>query len=97
MSLKYNEDDQLQVDKPTAVQCRYEEADTLIAFHASLIVTRNVLVRSTDACVLIIMLGLAGRSETINILFEYGSGNHRRFIDPFSTSVYLGAEAGWAQ
>ena len=30
--------------------------------------------------VLVILLGLAGRSRESNIILDYGSGNHRRYI-----------------
>ena len=81
MEMKNNEDDVLQIEEPNHLQCRHEEADTLIAFHANNISTGNILVRSTDTDVFIILLGLSGRSEGINIIMDYGSGNHRRYID----------------
>ena len=81
MRMKNNDDDLLQVEEPTHLQCRHEEADTLIAFHANSISSGNILVRSTDTDVLIILLGLSGRSEVISIIMDYGSGTNRRYTD----------------
>ena len=75
-----NSDDQLQIEQPMHLQCQHEEADTLIAFHANSISSGTVLVRSTDTDVLIILLALFGRSEGIDIITDYGSGNNRRYI-----------------
>ena len=52
-------------------------ANTLLAFHTNSISSVTILVRSTDTDVLIILLGLAGRSEEINIILDC---NHRRYI-----------------
>ena len=52
-------------------------ANTLLAFHTNSISSGTILVRSTDTDVLIILLGLAGRSEGINIILDC---NHRRYI-----------------
>ena len=81
MEMKNNKDNVLQIEEPNHLHCRHEEADTLIAFHANNISTGNILVRFTDTDVFIILLGLYGRSEGINIIMDYGSGNHRRYID----------------
>ena len=40
----------------------------------------NILVSSSDTDVLIILLGLFGRSEGMTTILDYGSGNHRRYI-----------------
>ena len=76
MRMKNNDDDLLQVEEPNHLQCQHEEADTLVAFHANSISSGNVLVRSTDMDVLIILLGLSGKSEVISIIMDYGSGNN---------------------
>ena len=76
MRMKNNDDDLLQVEEPNHLQCRHEEADTLIAFHANSSSSSNILERSTDTDVLIILLGLSRRSEGINIIMDYGSGNN---------------------
>ena len=55
----------LETEKPYHLQCQHEEADTLLAFHANSISSGTILVRSTDTDVLIILLGLAGRSEEL--------------------------------
>ena len=81
MRMKNNDDDLLQVEEPNHLQCWHEEAKTLIAFHANSISSGNILVRSTDTDVLIILLGLSGRSEGISIIMDYGSGNNQRYID----------------
>ncbi len=75
-----NKEELLETEKPNHLQCQHEEADTLLAFHTNSISSGTILVRSTDTDVLIILLGLAGRSEGINIILDYGSGNHRRYI-----------------
>ena len=71
-----NKEELLETEKPNHLQCQHEEADTLLAFHTNSISSGTILVRSTDTDVLIILLGLAGRSEGINIILDYGSGNH---------------------
>ena len=38
----------LETEKPYHLQCQYEEADTLLAFHANSISSETILVRSTD-------------------------------------------------
>jgi len=75
------------VDTPDHLQGSHEEADTLLAFHASCI-RGNVVVRASDTDVLIILLGMLGRdllSERARgysrILMDCGSGNTRRHID----------------
>ena len=70
----------LETERPDHLQCQHEEADTLLAFHANSIASGNIMVRSTDTDVFIILLGLAGKREGINIILDYGSGNHRRYI-----------------
>ena len=81
MQMKNNDDGLLQVQEPEHLESHHEEADTLIAFHSNSISSGNVLVRSTDTDVLIILLGLSGRSEGTSIIMDYGSGNNRRYID----------------
>jgi len=66
----------LEIEEPNHLQCQHEEADTLLAFHTSSISSGTILVRSTDTDVFIILLGLSGRSEGIDIILDYGSGNH---------------------
>ena len=75
-----NKEDVLEIVKPNHLQCQHEEADTLLAFQANRISSGNILVRSTDTNFLIILLGLSGWSEGINIILDYGSGNHQRYI-----------------
>ena len=70
-----NEHDRV-ITEPVNLQSRHEEADTLVAFHAE----GNILIRPTDTDVLVILLGLAGRSRETNIILDYGSGNHRQYI-----------------
>ena len=60
----------LETTEPVYLQCQHEEADTLIAFHVKA-VTGNVLVRSTDTGVLVILLRLVGRSE--RVIMDYVS------------------------
>lgn len=105
IELKSNGDNQLEIDQPSSFQCHHEEADTLIAFHAREISDGNILVRSSDTDVFIILLGLCGRSTGMNIIMDYGSGNNRRYIDvsnvaalqenkqPGSTEALIGLHA----
>ena len=78
MMVQNNRYHDLVITEPDNVQSRHEEADTLVAFHAHQEPEGSILVRSTDTDVLVILLGLAGRSHGSNIILDYGSGNHRR-------------------
>lgn len=89
MEMKNNGDNQLQIDLPSHLQCSHEEADTLIAFHANSISTGNIMIRSSDTDVLIILLGLCGRSEGTSIIMDYGFGNNRRYIDVSKVAAIL--------
>ena len=89
-ALKMSNNEQvLETERPNHLQCQHEEADTLLAFHAN---SGTIMVRSTDTDVLIILLGLAGRSEGINIILDYGSGNHRRYIGVSEMAAILEEE-----
>ena len=70
----------LETTEPVYLQGQHEEADPLIAFHVKA-VTDNVLVRYTGTDVLVILLGLVGRSEGIEVIMYYGSSNNSRYID----------------
>ena len=72
---------QVAVDTPSHMHARHEEAVTLMAFHAAKTQGKNTLVRSTDTDVLVILIGLAGRIDNISLIMDYGSGNHRRYIN----------------
>ena len=87
-----NNEQVLETERPNHLQCQHEEADTLLAFHANSISSGTIMVRSTDTDVLIILLGLAGRSEGINIILDYGSGNHRRYIGVSELAAILEEE-----
>jgi hypothetical protein len=89
IEMKSNDDGLLQTEEPNHLQCQHEEADTLIAFHTKSISTGNILVRSTDTDVLIILLGLSGWSEGIKIILDYGTANHRRYIDVSTLAANL--------
>ena len=70
----------LVVDLSEEFQGRHEEADTLLVFHAKQI-RGNIVVRSSDSDVLILMLGLSKKIMlTSNILMGCGTGNNRRKI-----------------
>ena len=81
----------LQSREPHNLQGRHEEAVTLIAFHIRSIGSGNVLVRSNDTDVVVILLHLAGNSHETNIILDYGSGNHRRYIDISQLAITLEA------
>ena len=70
------------VTEPDHLQAEHEAADTLIAFHMSNILEGNIIVRSSDTDVLVILLGLLGRfSFRGKVILYFGSANHRRFLD----------------
>ena len=80
MMMQNNNEHDRVITEPVNLQSRHEEADTLDAFHAKQAPEGNILIWSTDTDVLVILLGLAGRSRESNIILDYGSGNHRRYI-----------------
>ena len=72
--------------KPEELQATHEEADTLIGYHVSKVLSRgNVIVRASDTDILVILISLLGRhvtEESINKVFmDCGTANHRRLID----------------
>ena len=74
----------------SCLQGDHEEADTLIAFHIANF-TENVVVRSLDTDVLVILLGQL-RSETHSthkLIMDCGIGNTRRYIDITSIASHL--------
>ena len=82
-------------ENPNSYQGVHEEADTLIAFHSSQIVG-NIMVRSSDTDVLVILIGMmgkhisAGESKTYEkIILDCGSGNTRRLVDVNTICVNL--------
>ena len=70
----------LQSREPHNLEGRHEEADTSIAFHIRSIGSGNVLVRSNDTNVVVILLHHVGNLDETNIILDYGSGNHRLAI-----------------
>ena len=88
IKIRYTEN-VLEVYRPSNLQSTHEEADTLIAFHVKNMYEGNILVRSSDTDVLIILLGLVGRSNDISVILNYGHGNHRRYIDVSHLAVCL--------
>ena len=108
VELKTNEDNKLEVLYSQAPSCQHEhdeEADTLLAFYTRKISDGNILVKSSDTDVFIILLGLCGWSTEMNIILDYGSSNIRRYIDvpnvaavqenvaPGSTKALIGLHA----
>ena len=89
MMMQNNNDHDLVITEQVNLQSQHEEADTLVAFHAKQAPEGNILVRSTDTDVLVILLGLAGRSRRSNIILDYGSGNHRRYIGVSNIAAIL--------
>ncbi len=58
--ITYNEQDsRMSVERPANLQGSHEEADTLLAFHAST-ATGNLVIRASDTDVLVILLGMIG-------------------------------------
>ena len=89
MMMQNNNDHELVITEPVNLQSQHEEVDTLVAFHAKQAPEGNILVRSTDTDVLVILLGLAGRSRRSNIILDYGSGNNRRYIGVSNIAAIL--------
>ena len=70
----------LKVEEPEDYQANHEEADTLVIFHATK-TSGNVLVRSSDTDVLVLLVSLAEKKSDSYFMMDYGSGNTCRFID----------------
>ena len=68
MKMRHKEE-VLEIEGLQHLQCQHEEADTLLAFHANNISNGNILVSSSDTDVLIILLGLSGRSEGMTTIY----------------------------
>ena len=66
----------------------HEEADTLLIFHATTL-SGNILVRSSDTDVLVLLVSLAKNKTESNFVMDYGSGNTRRYIDASSIARAL--------
>ena len=88
----------MHVGHPAHPQVSHEEADTLLAFHASS-VAGNAVIRASNTEVLVILLGMIGRHLTSQrptayscIIMDCGSGNSRRHIDVSSISNSLEAK-----
>ena len=88
-------DFKMTVGHPAYLQGSHEEADTLLAFHATS-ATGNVVVRASDTDVIVILLGMLGRhleshreTSYSRIIMECGSGNNRRHIDVSSIAKAL--------
>ncbi|KAK5641777.1 hypothetical protein RI129_010324 [Pyrocoelia pectoralis] len=74
----------------------HEEANTKIVYHICKIQKENanVVVRSSDTDVLIIMLtNMCHCATTLNIWMDFGSGNNRRFINISGIHDSIGDEA----
>ena len=88
----------MHVGYPAHPQGSHEEADTLLAFHASC-VAGNAVIRASDTDVLVILLGMIGTHLTSHrhtayscIIMDCGSGNSRRHIDVSSIPNALEAK-----
>ena len=87
--LSFNEvDGKMSVQYPDHLQGNHEEADTLLAFHASSVSSGNLVVRASDTDVLVILIGMMGRHLTSSrhssyhrIIMDCGVGNSCRHID----------------
>lgn len=97
--ITYNEQgSMMNVERPANLQGSHEEADTLLAFHAST-ATGNLVIRASDTDVLIILLGMIGKHLNENkdtsydrIIMDCGNGNKRRHIDVTSIAFALEAK-----
>ena len=93
--IKAEDDIKTIVEYPVSFQCTHEEADTLVAYHASR-VSGNIVVRASDTDILVILLGMLGQSETRErlllcgkVIMDCGSGNNRRHIDVSAIATAL--------
>ena len=84
-------------EKPNEFQGQHEEADTLIIFHASQI-EGNIMIRSTDTDVLVLLIGMIGKhamteaSTPYNgIILDFGQDNRRRMVDVSELAMTLDA------
>lgn len=97
--MKFSElDAKMLVDQPLQFQGHHEEADTLIAYHASQL-RGNLMIRASDTDVMVILLGMLGRhmtTQTVSpcsrIIMDCGSGNKRRYIDVSDIATSLEAK-----
>lgn len=65
MEMKNDKNLILLISKPNNLQCRHEEADTLIALHSRNIYNGDILVRSTDLASLPLLLDLSARTKIL--------------------------------
>lgn len=75
----------------------HEEADTKIVHHVCKLDTcekTNVLLKTSDTDVLIIMLGNMNhlQSDDLDIFMEYGTGNSKRYINITKLHMELGPQ-----
>lgn len=86
--LSFSETDQrMFIEHPDQFQGCHEEADTLIAFHASNVNGSNIICAS-DTDLLVILIGMLGRDVSSKrprgykqIIMDCGWGNTLRYID----------------
>ena len=79
----------LHAEHPPNLQAVHEEADTLICFHVRQL-TGNILVRSSDTDVLVILLAVVpNMSDDVRLIMDFGAGNSRRFVDVTTISREL--------
>lgn len=81
---------QITVTRPPLLQGNHEEADTAIVFHLSH-TSGNVLVRSSDTDVFVILLMFAGNlsDNTLTIILDSGTGNNRHLINVSQLAITL--------
>ena len=75
-----NKEEVVEIEEPNHIQCQHEEADVLLWEHSG---------KAHRYRFPIILVGLSGRSEGINIIQDYGSGNYRRYIGVSKLAVIL--------
>lgn len=70
VELVCKKDDKISVHKPENFQGNHEEADTLLIFHASQCYG-NVVIRSSDTDVIVLLLGMLGRHKDNHTITLY--------------------------
>ncbi len=81
-----DENESICVTSPVQLQADHEEADTLVAFHATNVSSSTVIVRASDTDVLVILIGILGQQRpevrsAAKVIMDCGQGNSRRYIN----------------
>lgn len=89
----HQSENKMAVDTLDVLQGDHEEADTVLAFHASH-THGSLIIRASDTDVLIIILGMFGRNKRDgipmkNVIMDCCSGNERRYLNVTTIAASL--------